>query len=279
MSKDWTDFEVRTIIEDYFKMLSLEINQIPFKKSDHRRVLKGKLNNRSDGSIEFKHQNISAVLIKYGRPYIIGYKPRSNYQGRLEVEILKFLESDIEMQDDFDLFASADNSNNLDKVNFKNWIIEKPKEIDIKEPKPRYKTKISKVNYLEKEQKNRVLGLQGEELVVEYEKWRLIKNGKTSLTDKIEWVSKEYGDGAGFDILSKNSNGTDRYIEVKTTKLGILTPIYLTRNELFFSEKNEQNYHMYRVFEFNKSPKMFNSQGSLDKVCQIEPVSYIGRFK
>ena len=56
--------------------------------------------------------------------------------------------------------------------------------------------------------------------------------GRDWTIQEVEWISKEQGDGAGFDILSRNANGTDRYIEVKTTKLGELTPIYMTRNGL-----------------------------------------------
>ena len=76
----------------------------------------------------------------------------------------------------------------------------------------------------------------------------LIILSKEALTDKVEWVSKDVGDGAGFDILSKNKNGTDKYIEVKTTKLTEETPIFVTRNELKFSIKNEKNYFLYRLF-------------------------------
>ena len=38
---------------------------------------------RTDPSIEFKHSNISAVLVERGQPYIDGYKPRGNYQRML----------------------------------------------------------------------------------------------------------------------------------------------------------------------------------------------------
>lgn len=41
------------------------------------------LNGRSPGAIEFKHANISAILIEIGFPYLDGYKPRGNYQELL----------------------------------------------------------------------------------------------------------------------------------------------------------------------------------------------------
>ena len=68
-------------------MLEAELAGTPFDKTEHRRQLLPMLDARSEGSIEFKHQNISAVLIALGFPYISGYKPRSNYQ-RLLYEVV-----------------------------------------------------------------------------------------------------------------------------------------------------------------------------------------------
>ena len=91
MAADWSKQEVEAIVADYFEMLSLELTGDSYSKAARRRNLSLQLNNRSEGSIEFKHQNISAVLLKYGFPYILGYKPRSNYQGLLEHVVLDFL--------------------------------------------------------------------------------------------------------------------------------------------------------------------------------------------
>jgi hypothetical protein len=64
--KDWSEQEVRLIVADYFAMLEAEVLGKPFKKSDHRKALAPKLLGRSDGSIEFKHQNVSGVLVELG---------------------------------------------------------------------------------------------------------------------------------------------------------------------------------------------------------------------
>lgn len=64
-------------------MLRLELNGHQYNKTEHRRALMEQLNNRSDGSVEIKHHNISAVLIEMGIPYFDGYKPRFNYQRSL----------------------------------------------------------------------------------------------------------------------------------------------------------------------------------------------------
>lgn len=80
---DWSPAEVSLIVADYFDMLAAELRNEPFSKTEHRRGLSPLLNGRSNGSIEFKHQNISAVLIRMGLPYINGYKPRMNSQALL----------------------------------------------------------------------------------------------------------------------------------------------------------------------------------------------------
>ena len=83
MRTDWSQAEVEAIVADYLDMLAMELRGELYGKTAHRRALARILNRRSDGSIERKHQNISAILIELGCPYISGYKPLSNYQMRL----------------------------------------------------------------------------------------------------------------------------------------------------------------------------------------------------
>jgi hypothetical protein len=123
------------------------------------------------------------------------------------------------------------------------------------------------------------LGNSGEELVLEYEKWSLIKNGKENIADQIRWISKEDGDGAGFDILSGNLNGKDNYIEVKTRKLGKETPFFFSNNELSFSQRHSDYYHLYRLFNFEEDAKMYIRNGGLDSICRIVPTNFKGYIK
>ncbi len=68
----WTDEENDLIVADYFAMLADDIAGQPYNKAEHRRALLPLLNARSEGSIEFKHQNISAVLKGLGEDWIPG---------------------------------------------------------------------------------------------------------------------------------------------------------------------------------------------------------------
>jgi hypothetical protein len=79
MSIDWSREEVEATVADYFAMLVAELAGVPYNKAAHRRSLLKVLMHRTEQSVEFKHANISAVLIELGFPYISGYKPRSNY--------------------------------------------------------------------------------------------------------------------------------------------------------------------------------------------------------
>ena len=93
MSKHWTLKEDEYIIADYLQMLLSELHGHSINKTEHRKQLSPRLDDRSRGSIEFKHQNISAVMIDLGLPYISGYKPRGNYQQLLKKITEKLIES------------------------------------------------------------------------------------------------------------------------------------------------------------------------------------------
>lgn len=278
MNNDWTNIEVDLIVADYFSMLEDELHGKPVNKTLHRNGLKILLNGRSDGSIEFKHQNISAVLIKLGLPFIKGYKPKWNYQQILEDLIINYIsQTKPALERTFNSFAEGQVSD-LHPINFSSLVEQPPvRHLIASEPNIPYDRKPIKINYLAREQGNTALGILGEELVINYERWRLVNLGKESLADRIEWVSK-FDDGAGFDILSRNENGSDRYIEVKTTKLSKETPIFFTKNEYEFSLKFSDRFHLYRLFNFNEQPRMFNLKGSFDHFCSKEAIQYKGYF-
>lgn len=278
MGIDWTEKEVGSIVEDYFKMLHNELNKTKYNKTTHRSDLLPKLHGRTDGSIEFKHQNISAVLVEVGMPFIKGYKPRFNYQQLLADEVLKYI-SDHQQLLEFEFEKFSDEivtSNDLTKIDFENIIDDEPTSSIVNESEPTYRP--VKINYLEKEQNNRNLGEVGEKLIFDYEKWRLIRAGKENLADKVEWTSKDKGDGTGFDILSKNINGSDRFIEVKTTKLIKETPIFLTNNEVSFAKLKSKEFFLYRVFNFNTYPQFFIKHGDYESFCQLKPQTFKGFF-
>jgi hypothetical protein len=134
-----------------------------------------------------------------------------------------------------------------------------------------------KVDFVENEQKNKAVGLAGEELVLEYEIKTLEKNGYSHITRLIEHVSKIQGDGAGYDIKSIDTNLQPKFIEVKTTVGGINTPFTMTINELNFSQLHKEKYSLYRVYDFDKKSKtgkFYIIHGDISEKLVLEPTQF-----
>ncbi len=61
----WSNIEIQLIIANYFNMLSAELKDEAYSKAQHRRALISLLKNRLEGSVEFKHQNITRSLVNW----------------------------------------------------------------------------------------------------------------------------------------------------------------------------------------------------------------------
>jgi len=275
---DWSREEVEAIVADYLQMLTLELAGQSYSKTEHRRRLQGKLNGRTDASIEFKHGNISAAMIDLGFPYIRGYQPRANYQALLAI-VAQEQVSEKPSLDDVALAAVQLPAVAPLQTDFSKVKSDPPsRRHRVAEPPSWPDLRAVKRDYFEREARNRSLGLAGEEFVVEFEHWRLVGIGQRRLADKVEHISKSKGDGLGYDVLSFETDGRERLIEVKTTTFGRDTPFFVSRGELALSRGAKDQFHLYRLFEFRKAPRLFDLAGSLEKHCVLDPVTYRASF-
>lgn len=279
MAADWDRFEVEAIVADYFRMLERELRVESYNKTEHRSNLKKLLRNRSDGSIERKHQNISAALLELGFPYINGYKPLCNYQRMLFEAVV----AHVSRQPAVEQIVAAQVEEPASPPSVRDILsaLEDPPEsrpLAARQGKPGYQAPTGRhVNYLAREARNSSLGSAGEKFAIEFEIARLRRARNPRLADRIERVSETKGDTAGFDILSFEESGRERFIEVKTTAYGKETPFYLTRNELGCSRDRASEYFLYRVFQFRTAPRLYFRSGALDKSFRIEPVEFLAR--
>jgi len=268
--KDWTDEELDLIVTDYFSMLDFEIRRSPYDKTRHRQALMS-LIDRSNSSIEFKHHNISAVLQQLELPWINGYKPRAHFQKTIVNAIDRYLS-----QHPTALHPEALTSGLNDRTQL---FIEPPPEIEPKTYRPEaIQRLVQKFNPAERDFLNRKLGHDGEETVFHFEQQRLRHLDRPDLAKKVRWVSKEDGDGAGYDILSFDPKGRERFLEVKTTVGSQIAPFYLTRNELSFSKEKPKEFRICRLYDFSKIPKMFELTPPLEKLIRLEPLSFEASF-
>jgi hypothetical protein len=277
MQKDWSQAEVEAIVADYFAMWNQDLRGLDYNKAEHNRNLQKLLNNRDRTSVEYKHRNISAVLWHLGYPYLRGYKPLPKYQGLLRTAVEERL-------------TTAKNLNQLIANAVKIPVKEVPvvknlkavqvapprrKEVkDLVDDEPRRRTNFVRRNFLEDEANNQSLGLAGEEFVLRFERERLWRAGKRSLANRVEHVAKSKGDYLGYDILSFEIGGRERMIEVKTTRWGAMNRFFASVNEVNVSESHKHEYHLHRLFNFDKQPQFFVLSGSLRDTCQLKPVSF-----
>ena len=98
------------------------------------------------------------------------------------------------------------------------------------------------------------------------------------MADRIEHVSATQGDGLGYDILSFDVDGKERYVEVKTTAFAKETPFFASRNEVEFAREASDQFHLYRLFDFRKTPKLFSLKGDISQYCSLDPFTYLCQF-
>lgn len=274
----WSREEVEATVADYLHMLTMELAGQQYNKTSHRNQLIRLLNNRSNGAIEFKHQNISAVLIELGCPYISGYKPRGNYQDLLYDVVSDRLKGNT-LFDQVALAAVQMPAAPHLPADFANVAVDPPTlHHAARQPSnPRLRSAVRR-DYIDREAQNTALGFAGEEFVVHFERWSFISRGHERLADKVEHVAKTQGDGLGYDVLSFDVTGKDKLIEVKTTSFGKETPFFITRNELDLSRSEADHFHLYRLFDFRKEPRLFKFRGAVDEHCHLDPLTYQARF-
>jgi len=275
-SGNWTKGEVGVILRDYFAMLLLELEGTHFSKTAHRTRLLKKLNGRSKGSVEFKHCNISAVLDEQGLPYISGYKPRDRYQKSLKSEVLTFIASQPLLENVIQSKLVESPQQALDGSKFRIEEIEEAAPKAVAKLHSSGKKVARFTNWEKVTADGKALGNLGEKFVFELERRHLGESGRSDLAQKIVWVSKEEGDGLGYDIRSwDHESGKVKCIEVKTTNGGISTPFIISANELAVSNAIANDYWIYRIFGYaSGKPKLFRINGPLSKRLHLEPIQY-----
>ncbi len=272
--QDWSRDEIDLIVADYFAMLRLELAGEKYSKTERRRALQ-QFVKRSDGSIEFKHQNISAVLRELSLPWIWGYKPAKNYQKTaLPAGIERYLDSRPS-------FVVEDTPHVLPVVRESGIIfLEQAPQVTSAEVETTTEMRrlIRKSDPASRDARNRELGRLGEAKVLEDERARLKLWGREDLARKVQWTSQELGDGAGYDIRSFDARGRERLLEVKTTTGTRTTPFFISENEFSFSNERSDAFRLVRLYQFGHEPGGFELRPPLDKSVNLKPTNYRASF-
>ena len=268
----WTIYEIEVIVEDYLDMLQIELNGGSVIKAERNRMLQRRIS-RTRGSIEYKHQNISAVMADFGLPFIFGYKPAGHYQRALCGTVRECLFRN-------NLHLSLANINTKSPI-----VISDAVKNLVYHPVPRMKVEahrndpeirriLQEFDPATRDAKLKVLGDAGEEFVLRAEQYRLSKIGRTDLSLKVRWVAQELGDSEGYDILSFSEKGEERWLEVKTTNGPATTPFWISENERQVSEKHKDKFRLTRLYHFMQKPEVFELEPPLTKHVRLDPTHY-----
>lgn len=127
-------------------------------------------------------------------------------------------------------------------------------------------------DYVAQQKENTELGKAGEELVLKYER-DLLMTERPDLAARVEKVL----DGKGYDILSFHADGTEKYIEVKTTTAGDNSTFNLTITELIFFRLNVGKAYLYRLYNYDsgKNTALFYVlDGDIENKILTQPVQF-----
>jgi hypothetical protein len=268
---NWQPDELDAIVADYFDMLRADLAGRPYVKSKHSAALMARIG-RTHRSVEFKHQNISAVMDELGMPWIPGYMPKRNYQNAIFDAIDRYLSRHE------DILESVPIAPTVEKPSSEVFVPQPPLIVTDKPVPERLRRLVRKFDPVERDQRNRSLGRAGEEFVLDLERRRLMEADRPDLARRIRWVAAEDGDGAGYDVLSFEPTGRERLLEVKTTNGSAHTPFFLSRNECDMAIERPDVWRIYRVHLFCKGPRIFTIEPPLDKAVYLRPETWRASF-
>lgn len=269
---DWTKPEIDLVVADYFDMRAKAMLSESFVKARHYEEV-ARLTGRTIGSVQRKYMNISAALERISLPWLKGFAPNRNLQTALREAVEEYVAKEWNAD-----FLEAQPISGFDEA--PGIYLGSPPQLlaPIVTRNAELERMARKFDPAKRDDRNRKLGEAGEERVYLAERSRLKDAGRPDLAQKVRWVSKEDGDGAGYDILSFDERGSERFLEVKTTIGHNRTPFFLTRNEKEFADESADRFRIFRLYEWGKEPKAFLIKPPLDNQLILEPTVYRASF-
>lgn len=275
-SGPWSDAENDLAVASYFAMLADEVAGRQYNKAAHRRALLPLLQNRPEGAIEFKHQNISAVLKGLGEIWIQGYKPAFNFQMSLVDAVARWLARNAQWIGREPAWKKTPGLREDTAL----WMGTPPTLSNQPPPEELEQMQLiaRKVDVAGRDERNRALGRAGEERALQHERAVLIQHGRDDLASMVRWVAEEDGDGAGYDIASFEPDGRARLVEVKTTNGWERTPFFISRNELDVANERRSEWKLLRLWDFSREPKGFELHPPLDAHVSLTAQTFRASF-
>jgi hypothetical protein len=157
---------------------------------------------RSEGSIERKLQNVSAVMDVLGAQWINGYKPLAHYQDALVEAVARAVAREPRFLDPGSVGTPPTRNETA-------ILVPAPVLRDRDETlTPAVRRLVGKFDPAERDARNRDLGKAGERFVVEFERDRLLRAGRDELAGDVRWVSDLDGDAPAASPMAAIRDGS-----------------------------------------------------------------------
>lgn len=226
--------------------------------------------------VRLRHRQISAILVGHGLPYLGGSRPLPDLDRELADAVAEYLYNhpDVLTLMEHDVFrapASAPAVTDVEGIVASAPAGDELPHLEATLDRSRL---LAGVDFLAREQRNHALATAGQRFVLAFEAARLRTHGLDAYADAVEHVTADDGDGPGYAIRSWGLDGSDRLIQVKTTRYGRETPFYVSAHEVAMSRRHGNRFWIYRVFAFRDRPQLYMLHGALDQCTTLEPTDY-----
>ncbi|MDX1609582.1 MAG: DUF3883 domain-containing protein, partial [Halofilum sp. (in: g-proteobacteria)] len=262
-----TSHALRSAVREYFTLLQAELRGRRWWDSARPGALFDHFSARNREQVALRHRQISAILIGHGLPYLPSSQPLADVEPELADAVAQYLHNhpDILELMERDVFRRVDTVPEVgDPLEV---VASRPTGSEL--PRPETNSRNSRllagVDFLAREQRNHSLATAGQRFVMKFEAARLRADGREAHANAIEHVTVEIGDGPGYAIHSYGLDGSDRLIEVKTTRYGRETPFYLSAHEVAMSHEYGNRFWIYRVFSFREQPRLYMLRGPVNR--------------
>jgi hypothetical protein len=276
---DWSDNEVAVAVDVYFAMLRRQLDRESFVKREALAVGLSRLPGRTRGALEYKLENISAVLNRLELSWLGGYVPAQNYQRRVEDAVLAVLVADPALVLRLQEADSSVPARPVESFATEDVLTEPPPATAAGSRDTVSGPHLVRGGWAAShDEANRKLGADGERWVVDLEREKLRRAGRMDLAERVDHVALRV-DGLGYDVVSFDLDGVELHIEVKTTKSGPRTAFVITPNEVRTSRSEPANFRLYRVYDFGPSARLFILSGDLEPLLDLTPTQFSARLK
>ncbi|MGD8688779.1 MAG: DUF3883 domain-containing protein, partial [Gammaproteobacteria bacterium] len=261
------------LTHDYLSLLLEDVERGEADAAAFLQRLRERFSERNPDDLRLAAREVSTILCEMGLPFLASFPPVAGHSPTLARAVEGFVGTNPDWVDrlwlPFDS-ASADLPDRLvDPKAVHQPAPEREKGQDVWTPR-RSEASGGYADFVLREASDWGLQAAGVRFALAFESARLRDLGAADRAEAIEVASGVGQAGLGYDLKVPEPGGGHRLISVKTTSYGARFPFLVSTAELACSHSNREAFHLYRVYDFARSPRLFILQGPLGDTLLME---------